>query len=197
MKKTYLFLFLLLVGCAEATTPVPNTDPNVRQVICVAPESDNAYQWAIGSCVETNTDVYLITVRVVQTLTSHNEINAAGSGSGVLFGNSGSYSSHFRMWQDGKGILPVEILSIFPEFPSLMVGNTILLKTSDLKAMALPELSEVEFVCNQDIEVLSPNQNRQTLTTDRLTYELDDCRMTTPSYTLPKSNESPLTPVNP
>ena len=86
------------------------------------------------------------------------------------------------MWQDGKGLLPVRILSITPSYAIVPAGTNIILKTSDLKAMALPTGATTTFICNLDTEVLSPVENNQILTEDRITYESDDCRMASPIY---------------
>ncbi len=177
----FLVLVLTLVLSACASTPVPPSDPSVVKTECVAPESDSDYRWAMGACVNVSTTVYKVTVRVADDMESHTEIGA--SGSAFMYGGYGSAS--YRMWQEGKGLLPVEILDLDPSLESIPVGSLIVLKTSDLKAMAIPNDASAVFICNLDTEVLSPVQNVQVLTTDRLTYELDDCRMLTPVYSLP------------
>lgn len=166
-----VLLFIVLVGCA----PIKPVDPSLATpAVCVRPETDNSQMWALGACVDVSTTVYTVVVRVDSQIVNHSEMNVAGS----TYNGTGS----FRMWQDGKGILPVILVSINPPFPELEPSDRILIKTSDLKAMALPEGAQTTFICNEDIEVLSPNTTGQVLTTDRLTRELDDCRMLLPSY---------------
>ena len=48
--------------------------------------------------------------------------------------------------------------------------------------MGLPTGATTTFICNLDTEVLSPVENNQILTEDRITYESDDCRMASPIY---------------
>lgn len=177
-------LLLTLSACVAESTPVPAFAPNVTPIVCSPPESDNANEWATGACVEISTQVYTVVVVVYDDIASHTEVNAEGSSSGGAYGGYGSYSSSFRMWQDGKGILPVQLISVSPDFHELAPGDLFLLKTSDLKAMSIPVGATARFICNEDVEVLSPNQDRQVLTSDRLTYELDDCRMETPRFVI-------------
>ena len=185
MKKNLVIIVLVMMvfamtalACAQEK-PVANTDVSVTPVTCVYPESDNDKGWSSKSCVDINTQVYSITVKVMDEMVNHTETNASGS----AFAYGGGYASaSWRMWQDGKGILPVVIMEISPEFHGILAGDYILLKTSDLKAMALPNGSTTKFICNQDVEVLSPVENLQVLTSDRLTYELDNCRMTSPKF---------------
>lgn len=173
-----VLLSLLLDACSQISPVDPNSSEVARNV-CSPPESDNKNVWALGSCVTVSTTVYTVRVRISDDINNHTTI----SGSGSSFGTSNYSGSSFRLWQDGKGILPVFVVAISPEFHNLQQeSGYILLKTSDLKAMALPISATATFICNEDVEVLSPNQNSQVLTTDRLTYELDDCRMTTPAF---------------
>jgi hypothetical protein len=179
------FLSFMLAACAPEAKPVDVNDPAVQSKLCVRPESDNAYSWSYNSCVDISTTVYALTVQVTDEAVNHTELNAEGSGSVVGTGGMVVGSSSYRMWQDGKGLLPVTIIAINPAWDHVNVGDGIILKTSDLKAMGLPNGAIATFICNEDVEVLSPVQSNQVLTVDRLTYELDDCRMTKPSYTVP------------
>jgi hypothetical protein len=177
-----MFLMASLSACAPTQEPVAPTDPTVKDSLCVAPETDNSNSWALGACVQVDTQVYKVTVTVNDEIVSNTQINASGSS----YNFNGYGSGHFRMWQEGKGMLPVVVKSVSPAVPGMELNNaTIILKTSDLKAMALPSGATTVFVCNLDTEVLSPVQNAQVLTTDRLTYELDDCRMVSPTYEVP------------
>lgn len=188
--KTYkcvsliVLIVLLLSACAEPYTPIEPDSTQVAPVVCSHPESDNSSSWELNACVEISTQVYSVVVIIYDDIASHTEVNAEGSSSGGAYGGYGSYSSSFRMWQDGKGILPVQLISVSPDFHELEPGDLFLLKTSDLKAMSIPVGATARFVCNEDVEVLSPNQNNQWLTKDRLTYELDDCRMETPRFVI-------------
>jgi len=189
MKKFFvvfvLLLSVLLAACEGTVRPVNFDESGAPEVLCVKPESDNKYYWSSISCVEVNTRAYVVVVDVVDEITNHTEVNAESYGYGTMYGGYGYASSSMRMWQDGKGLLPVTIVTVNPPFHDLQVGDTIILKTTDLKAMAIPAGARATFVCNEDTEVVSPVKSNQTLTTDRITYELDDCRMLTPEYVLP------------
>lgn len=187
MKRTcfspvLVLVLLTLAACMPATTPVPPSDPSVVDEECVKPESDNSYYWSQQSCVYVSTTVYTVVVEVDDQIVNNTELNATGS----AFVYAGYGSASYRMWQEGKGLLPVRVLSVIPALDWAGEGVSVILKTSDLKAMALPTGARVEFVCNLDTEVLSPVQNNQILTTDRQVYELDDCRMTTSSFSPPR-----------
>lgn len=183
-------IWMLVSACqAQAETDFAVNEQEVAAqeptTECQVPESDNGLRWARNSCVKVNTAVYEVEVEIVGEIASNSTVNGAGGGSGFAAGGSGFMSSSWRIWQEGKGVLPVRVISITPVFEGVESGMTVLLKTSDLKAMALPVGAMARFKCNQDIEAVSPNENFQVLATERLTYELDDCRMTTPEFALP------------
>lgn len=169
----YLFvLVLVLAGCGSGVLPSDYTNIDV---VCTMAESDNGLSFE-RTCLETSTSVYTLAVEVLDLIVSHQTTSAEA----IAVNGFASY----RQWQDGKGLLPVKVISISPEFPGLKPGDLVILKTVDLKAMALPGGVYTSFRCNQDLEVVSPNYNGQTLTKDRITYELDDCRMFSPEYLL-------------
>lgn len=197
MRKNFTILVLVvvmvLVGCAPPVeaTPVAPSDESVSDTGMVYPESDNDYRWASDSRVEVETAVYVIKVMVKEELTNHTEV----SGSGSAFAYGGFASASMRIWQDGKGLLPVEVLSLDPVVEFIETGMTLVLKTSDLKAMGLPNGAVTTFICNMDTEVLSPVEYNQTLTTAHLTKELDNCRMLYPTYSM--NTDVAPTPVPP
>lgn len=180
MKKTFLAFAILLAifflaACGETSqTPIP------PDTVLVDPESDNGNEWGIWSSdVPVSTLVYRVTVRVNDSIVNHTETSAEGGA--FIFGGYGS--ANYRMWQEGKGLLPVELISLEPSLTYIPTGSRIILKTTDLKAMALPDGAITTFICNLDTEVLSPVDINQELTEDRYTHELDDCRMVTPVFT--------------
>lgn len=185
MKKIIFimaFIALTLAACSPGVPGDTSVDPSSNAVAgegYVFPESDNEYRWDFSSRVEVSTVVYTVTVIVDDAIVNHTEVNAQGSA--FVFGGYGS--ANYRMWQEGKGLLPVKVVAIEPALEYVSVGSYIILKTSDLKAMSLPDGARTVFICNLDTEVLSPVQNGQVLTTNRKVYELDDCRMTTPVFT--------------
>ncbi len=180
-KQYFVFCALAIMFIAACTprptvTPVAPDNPVVAgtQVAAVRPESDNNYQWDYRSVVAVDTQVYTIMIEVYGNTTNYSETN--GSISGIGF--SGYSSMSGRIWQDGKGILPIILKSVSPSIAGLEAGRLMIIKTTDLKAMALEPGYITEFKCNLDNEVISPVTNGQILTTDRQTYEFDDCRMT-------------------
>jgi len=186
MKKFRYLPLLLLLLFAACSTPVPPDDPSVNQVLMTNPESDNDFSWSMLAQVEVYTQAYTVSITVAEEMVSNKTLQGEGS----VFGYGGYVSGSMRIWQEGKGLLPVRVNSISPliSLPGMdLTGKTIILKTSDLKAMGLPNGATTTLVCNLDTEVLSPVTSSQTLTTDRLTYELDACRMLTPAYTMPPS----------
>lgn len=201
IMKKYLFVLILIVtllisACSPdeytGVAPVDPSDTSVVDTQYVKPESDNSYDWNRDARIEVSTTVYEVTVLINDEIVNHTEAGATGSG--FAYGGIGSMS--YRMWQDGKGLLPVTVIKIIPLLDSVPNGSYIILKTSDLKAMALPTGAQTTFICNLDTEVLSPVKDYQVLTTDRLTYELDACRMILPVYILPGSSPAnqPLSP---
>lgn len=147
---------------------------------CEWPVTDNNHSWSFAVCIPVDPTVYIVEVEVVDEIRNNTELNA--SGGGFVFGGYGSFG--MRMWQDGKGLLPVRIVNLSPAFRDIVPGDHIILKTLDLKAMALPPGALVKFVCNSDTEILSPpgDPNQITPSEERYTYELDECRMVTPEY---------------
>lgn len=176
---TAIFLALAVIASFLLSSCVaqpvdPSAVPTDKQTLQTYPESDNTHSWAVGSRVDVDTTVYKVRVRSLGDMVSRVETNARGSS----YNGTGSFS----MWQDGKGHLPVEVLSLKPAVAGTAAGDTIILKTSDSKPMALPTGAEFEVICNLDTEVLSPVMSGQVLTTEHLTYELDNCRMTTMKF---------------
>ena len=167
----------LLSACAPVT-PVAPSEANNDQETCVYPVPDNNNRWREGACVYVDTNVYTLKVQVVGDMASNQTQN--GSISGVSINGTGGVSG--RIWTEGKGILPVRVVSIDPAFEGVTPEDTIVLKTTDLKAVGLPVGAYATFLCNRDPEVLSPVYDLQTMTTDRVTYELDDCRMASPEF---------------
>jgi len=186
MKKLWIVLLVLLFACSacatEVKTPVPESAvlPSEQKAL-VYPESDNKNSWALDSRVEVNTDVFVLRAKVTDGLTSTTQTNAEGE----LFGYNTYVSGSYRQWEEGKGQLPVSIISIQPDFHGLGYGDDIVIKTSDKKIMSLPDGAVTTFICIEDVEVLSPVISNQKLTTEHLTFELDNCRMKLPTYELP------------
>jgi len=181
--KRFLIVLLaiisLLAACAPVDAVAPDKLPENERYYCTSPESDNGHSWSANARVCYDTQVYKLRVKVLGDLASNQTTN--GSISGSSYNGFGSVSG--RIWTEGKGVLPVQILSINPEAPWINADLPYVLKTTDLGVMGVPAGAEIYVICNHDVEVLSPVFGGQTLSTDRLTDELDDCRMATKNYT--------------
>ena len=192
--KNLIFLLLVILGIllsacaptvsASAPPPPANVAPEGEKYYCTTPETDNGKTW-FNANICYDTQVYHLTVRIIGDLNSNQTTN--GSISGSSYNGYGSVSG--RIWTEGKGILPVQIISMSPVADQSW-GNWIdlslpyILKTSDLGIMGVPVNATVEVVCNHDVEALSPVFNGQTFTKDRVTHELDNCRLVTKNYTI-------------
>lgn len=185
MKKLILLVILLLVACspeisASAPPPPPEVAPENENFYCTIPESDNGLAWANGSRVCYDTQVYELTVNVLGDLASNQ--TTSGEISGGSYGSYGSVSG--RIWTDGKGVLPVMIVSMNIAATWIDLTQPYLLKTTDLKVMGVPAGSRITVICQHDVEALSPSFTGQTFTRNRVTDELDNCRMKTGNYSL-------------
>ncbi len=189
MKKLiWLFLVIfslaLLSGrCAPSPKDQavdPSQAPVTENYYCKHPDSDNGNSFGSNASVCYDTRVYKLTVKVLGELASNQTTN--GSISGFSTGSYGSVSG--RIWTEGKGVLPVQILEMSPETNWLDISKPNLVKTTDLKAMGLPVGAITQIICMRDVEVLSAVFPGQTLTTDRLTNELDNCRLVSPTFSL-------------
>lgn len=183
MKKMLVFALLaaaVMAACAPVTPVAPEAANNQAET-CVPVGSDNGIAWPPGSCVTIDTRLYVLDVQIAGNMANNQTVN--GSVSGMTVGGYGGVSG--SIWTEGKGVVLVKLMSINPDFPGIKVGDYIIIKTTDLKAMALPVGSRATMFCNKDPEATSPLYVGQTFTTDRVTLELDDCRMQSPKVILP------------
>lgn len=180
MKKLILLVLVLFgilaAACGPIETPVdPSQVAPEESTTMQVPESDNGKSWSLTSMISFDTQVYTLRVK------AHEEVSSTQSINGQSFGYNGY--SYGRVWTDGKGVIAVDILEMSPSASWVDTSLPYILKTSDIGVMAIPVGAEFEIICNHDVEVLSPVFNYQTLTTDRLTDELDSCRLITKNYT--------------
>lgn len=82
---------------------------------------------------------------------------------------------------DGKGMVPVRVVDMREVFPGIKIGDMIIIKTVDLKMVALPPGSIVEIACVGDLEIIGFGSESAS------TVELDECRMMTPVFTIQDS----------
>jgi uncharacterized protein YceK len=183
MKYLIPVLLLVAVLLSACGSPVQAVDPSQipadEKYYCVRPESDNGNSWHPNAVVCYDTQVYTVVATVLGDLSSNQTV----SGEFTSHGYGNGYSSGYgRMWTDGKGVLPVQINSINPPADWLRTDLPYIVKTTDLGVMGVPAGAQITLICNHDVEVLSPVFPNQTLSTDRLTDELDNCRLDTKNY---------------
>lgn len=195
MKKLILlvlFVGMILSACAPAVSsaappPPAQQAPVTEKYYCTSPESDNGNHWATGTQVCYDTQVYTLRVEILGNLSSNQTVQSESSG--MAIDGYASYSS--RTWTEGKGILPVKILDMRPAADTtwgqwIDISLPYILKTVDLGAMGIPAGTTVTFICNHDIEALSPVFSGQTFTMERVTHELDDCRLQNKNFSIPQ-----------
>lgn len=133
----------------------------------------------IGKRIDSN--IYKLNVTMLGDPLSNKNIGGEGVArqfSDIYgFGNS-------RLWQDGKGLVSVHVNSISPNLDYIKPGMDIVLKTTDLKVMAIDPGYSFEVRCRSDYEPVASLQNNEVTNSEYDTYELDYCRMYTPSITL-------------
>ena len=77
-------------------------------------------------------------------------------------------------------MISVHVNSVSPALDYIKPGADIVLKTTDLKIMAIDPGYTFEVKCRSDYEPVASLQDNE-MTTERYdTYELDYCRMTNP-----------------
>ena len=143
---------------------------------CSTRTSDSGFSVkTVGKRIDSN--IYILNVTMLGDPISNKNIG----GEGVARQYSDIYGfGNSRLWQDGKGLVSVHVNSINPSLDYLKPGMDIVLKTTDLKIMAIDEGYSFEVRCRNDYEPVAALQNNE-ITNDRYdTYELDYCRMTNP-----------------
>lgn len=146
---------------------------------CTTRTSDSGFsQKTLGKKIDSN--IYILNVTMLGDPISNKNIGGEGVSrqySDIYgFGNS-------RLWQDGKGLVAVHVNSVSPALDYVQPGMDIVLKTTDLKIMAIEDGYSFEVRCRNDYEPVASLQDNE-MTNDRYdTYELDYCRMTNPRIT--------------
>ena len=148
---------------------------------CSTRTSDSGYSLkTVGKRIDSN--IYVLNVTMLGDPVSNKNIG----GEGVARQYSDIYGfGNTRLWQDGKGMISVHVNSISPSLDYLKPDTDIVLKTTDLKIMAIDPGYTFEVKCRNEYEPVASLQDNE-LTSERYdTYELDFCRMTNPqiSYT--------------
>lgn len=87
---------------------------------------------------------------------------------------------NMRLWQDGKGLVLVHVNSISPALKYIAEGTDIVLKTTDLKIMAITPGYTFRVKCRSDFEPVASLKDNEMISSEYDTYELDFCRMVDP-----------------
>ena len=164
MKKAWLFLLIALALVLTA---------------CSTRTSDSGYSLkTVGKRIDSN--IYVLNVTMLGDPVSNK--NIGGEGISRQYSDIYGYGNS-RIWEDGKGMVSVHVNSVSPSLDYLKPGMDIVLKTTDLKIMAIDPGYTFEVKCRNDYEPVASLQDNE-LTTERYdTYELDYCRMTNPQIT--------------
>ncbi len=163
MKKNQLiilFVFICLLTVSGCTTRTSDSGYSVKTV---------------GNKIDSN--IYVLNV----TMLGEPKSNKNLGGEGVQRQYSDIYGfGNSRLWQDGKGLVSVHVNSISPSLSYVKPDTDIVLKTTDLKIMAIDPGYSFEVRCRNDYEPVASLQNNE-ITSERYdTFELDYCRMTNP-----------------
>lgn len=161
MKKTVMMLLAVIILTLSA---------------CTTRTSDSGYsQKSLGRKIDSN--IYILNVTMLGDPLSNKNIG----GEGVARQYSDLYGfGNTRLWQDGKGLVSVHVNNISPALDYLKPGTDIVLKTTDLKIMAIDPGYTFEVKCRSDYEPVASLQDNEYTTERYDTYELDYCRMTNP-----------------
>ncbi len=164
--KRYFMIVFLIAACLVMTA-------------CSTRTSDSGYtQKTVGQKNDSN--VYVLNVTMLGTPESNKNLSAEG----VARNYNGIYGyANSRLWQDGKGLVSVHVNSISPSLNYIKPGMDIVLKTSDLKVMAIDSGYSFTVKCRNDYEPVASLQNNEIVTESYETYELDYCRMVNPQIT--------------
>lgn len=163
MKKNLFVLFILLMtvcilcGCSSRTS------------------DSGIVLKTVGNHIDSN--IYVLNVTMLGEPKSNK--NIGGEGASRQYSDVYGYGNT-RLWQDGKGMISVHVNSVSPNLNYVKPGMDIVLKTTDLKIMAIEPGYSFDVKCRNDYEPVAALQNNE-ITTDRYdTYELDYCRMSDP-----------------
>ena len=151
-KIIFAILVVLVLG---ACTPYQTTDQGK----------------AITSKIDPN--LYFLEIKIDDDVLSHSTIQ--GSLSGSVIGGYGSMGG--RIWQEGKGLLRGELLSVNPTVPFADVGQQIIVKTTDLKIMSLRHGEVVRLGCTSDYEPICALTEDGEIGECYELWEFDYCRM--------------------
>lgn len=142
------------------------------------PDSDSSQRWEDGARIPVDDNVYEITGVVAGAVDSLVRQTEAARGS-VAGSGYGLYGTYFGPEFGGKGF--VRLLVRESNSRLAPVGEIVILKTSDTKAIILVPGDEVTFRCRHQYEAVAPVRNYETFDAEKVeTWEIDYCRLATP-----------------
>ena len=123
---------------------------------CTTRTSDSGFsQKTLGKKIDSN--IYILNVTMLGDPISNKNIG----GEGVLRQYSDIYGfGNSRIWQDGKGMISVHVNSVSPALDYIKPGADIVLKTTDLKIMAIDPGYSFEVKCRSDYEPVASLQDK-------------------------------------
>ena len=164
-----LLLTLILNACTAGT---------------VAPTSDSDFSYAAGSSIPIDNNFYTVAGTVIADVTDRVTGQERGhiTGSAIGTGNFTSMQgTYFPGDVQGKGFVRLSVELVSPSTELAPQGNVVLLKTTDLKAVALLPGDYVTFVCRAQYEAVAAANNAEAFDANKAgTWELDYCRLKSP-----------------
>ena len=150
----------------------------------VAPTSDSDFSYAAGSSIPIDNNFYTVAGTVVADVADRTTGQEKGhiTGSAIGAGNFTSMQgTYFPGDVQGKGFVRLSVELVNPSTELAPQGNVVLLKTTDLKAVALLPGDYVIFVCRAQYEAVAATNNAEAFDADKAgTWELDYCRLKSP-----------------
>jgi hypothetical protein len=143
-----------------------------------APDSDSEQRYEYYSQVTVDDNVYEIRGIVAGELESLVRQTEAARGS-VAGSGFGFFGTYFGPELGGKGF--VRLLVQESNSDLAPVGETVILKVTDTKAIVLVPGDSVTFRCRAQYEAIAAVREQETFDSEKLaTWELDYCRLLSP-----------------
>lgn len=167
---------LLFVACADTEPQAPR------------PDSDSAQTYD-GGRIPVDNNIYEVVGVVQSPMESlvRQTRAASGSASGVMISGTGTMSGSYHGPEfDGKGFIRIALESITPTPQQFEVpaGATIIVKSSDTKAILVGAGDRVYLRCRVQYEAVAAVLEREKFDANTVaTWELDYCRLASPVVT--------------
>lgn len=170
MKRFIFFSAVLVLAALFVAACETNVAP--------PPESDSPQSYQSGSQVPVDDNIYEIRGVVAGDVDSLVRQTEAARGS-IAGSGYGFYGTYFGPEFGGKGFVRLHVLASDSRLAP--VGEIVILKTTDTKAIVLVPGDEVTFRCRAQYEAIAAVRQYETFDAERLeTWELDYCRLTSP-----------------